>query len=443
MKKLLFIFIFITSICYAQDFSEPVNISVAGQDAFNAQLAIDSNNNIVAIWTRFDGTNNIIQSSTSSDQGANWSTPVNLSVAGQNAATPQLAIDSNNNIVAIWQRSNGTNNIIQSSTSTDQGSSWSTPVDLSVAGQNAATPQLAIDSNNNIVAIWFRSNGTNMIIQSSTSTDQGANWSTPVNLSEAGQHAANPQLAIDSNNNIVAIWYRSNGTNNIIQSSTSTDQGANWSTPVNLSVAGQDAATPQLAIDSNNNIVAIWQRSNGTNMIIQSSTSTDQGANWSTPVNLSVAGQNASNPQLAIDSNNNIVAIWQRSDGTNTIIQSSTSTDQGANWSTPVNLSEAGQDAEIPQLAIDSNNNIVAIWDRFDGTNYIIQSSTSTDQGANWSTPDNLSEAGQSAGESQIAIDSNNNIVAIWTRSDGANFIIQSSTNAKLIFLFKNLFLIR
>jgi hypothetical protein len=64
MKKLLFIFIFITSICYAQDFSDPVNISVAGQDAFTPQLVIDSNNNIVAIWYRSNGTNTIIQSST-------------------------------------------------------------------------------------------------------------------------------------------------------------------------------------------------------------------------------------------------------------------------------------------------------------------------------------------------------------------------------------------
>jgi hypothetical protein len=442
MKKLLFIFIFFTSICYAQDFSEPVNISVAGQDAFGAQLAIDSNNNIVAIWIRFNGGDFIIQSSTSTDQGDSWSTPVNLSVVALSASNPQLAIDSNNNIVAIWQRSDGPDTIIQSSTSTDQGSSWSTPVDLSEVGQDAGDPQLAIDSNNNIVAIWQRSDGANMIIQSSTSTDQGSSWSTPVDLSEVGQDAGDPQLAIDSNNNIVAIWQRSDGANTIIQSSTSTDQGSSWSTPVDLSTATQDAAKPQLAIDSNNNIVAIWQRSDGTNTIIQSSTSTDQGSSWSTPVDLSEAGQDADNPQLAIDSNNNIVAIWYRSDGTNTIIQSSTSTDQGANWSTPVNLSEAGQDALDPQLAIDSNNNVYAIWYRSNGTNTIIQSSTSTDQGANWSTPDNLSEAGQDAGGSQIAIGSNI-IAAIWTRFDGVNFIIQSSSSTISLFSFKNLFFIR
>jgi hypothetical protein len=442
MKKLLFIFIFITSLSYAQDFSEPVNISVAGQSASSPHLAIDSNNNVFAIWYRSDGLNYIIQSSTSIDQGVSWSTPVNLSEVGQDAFDPQLAIDSNNNIVAIWQVSDGANNIIQSSTSTDQGANWSTPVNLSEVGQSAFNPQLAIDSNNNIVAIWTRLDGANYIIQSSTSTDQGANWSTPVNVSEAGQNADLSRLAIDSNNNIVAIWQVLIGVNSRIQSSTSQDQGSSWSTPVNLSEAGQNAEAHQLAIDSNNNIVAIWSRFDGANYIIQSSTSQDQGSSWSTPFDISESGQTAETPQLAIDSNNNnIVAIWSRFDGANYIIQSSTSQDQGSSWSIPVDISLAGKNGETPQLAIDSNNNIVAIWRGPDGINYRIQSSTSTDQGANWSDPVYLSEAGQNAASPQLAIGSSNGVVTVWYRSDGSNNIIQISN--KLFFLFKNLILIR
>jgi hypothetical protein len=36
-------------------------------------------------------------------------------------------------------------------------------------------------------------------------------------------------------------------------------------------------------------------------------------------------------------------------------------------------LSGAGQDAFAPQVAVDSGGNAVAVWRRFDGTNFRVQ----------------------------------------------------------------------
>jgi hypothetical protein len=426
MKKIFLIFMFISSVCYAQSsWSTPIDLSAAGQAADNSQLAIDGNNKVIAVWTIFNGTNFIIQSSTSADPASSWSAPVDIS-AGE-SVNPQLAIDGNNNVISVWTRFDGTNLRIQSSASADSGSTWSAPVNLSAAGQDANLPQLAIDGNNNVIAVWQRSDGTKTIIQSSTSADSGSSWSAPVNLSAAGQNAALPQLAIDGNNNVIAVWQRSDGTNTIIQSSTSADSGSTWSAPADISDAGGNAVNPQLAIDGNNNVIAVWRRFDGTNTRIQSSTSADSGSTWSTPLDLSDAGQDADQPQLAIDGNNNVIAVWQRSDGTNTIIQSSTSADSGSSWSTRLDLSAAGQDAATPQLAIDGNNNVIAVWQRSDGTNTIIQSSTSADPASTWSTPIDLSAAGGAAINPQLAIDGNNNVIAVWTRFDGTSNIIQSS----------------
>ena len=46
--------------------------------------------------------------------------------------------------------------------------SWSTPVDLSENTQNAAQPQIVAAPNNTLTAIWRRSNGSEDIIQSSS-----------------------------------------------------------------------------------------------------------------------------------------------------------------------------------------------------------------------------------------------------------------------------------
>jgi hypothetical protein len=93
-----------------------------------------------------------------------------------------------------------------------------TPVDVSAAGGNAGFPQVAVDANGLATAVWFRFNGANWIIQSSTSLN-GAAWTAPVNLSVSGQTAPYPQVVLDSNGFATAVWQRNDGTTNVIQSS--------------------------------------------------------------------------------------------------------------------------------------------------------------------------------------------------------------------------------
>jgi len=241
-----------------------------------------------------------------------WDAPITISTAGENAFDPQLVTDGTT-ITATWRRFDGTNFLVQTSSSTDGGTTWSEPVNLSTAGQDAFDPQLVTDGTT-ITATWRRFDGTNEIIQTSSSTDGGTTWSEPVNLSTAGQDAFEPQLVTDGTT-ITATWTRFDGTNFLVQTSSSTDGGTTWSEPVNLSTAGQDAFGPQLVTDGTT-ITATWTRSDGTNFLVQTSSSTDGGTTWSEPVNLSTAGQDASGPQLVTDGTT-ITATWTRFDGGN------------------------------------------------------------------------------------------------------------------------------
>src|SRR5262245_45110046 len=74
-----------------------------------------------------------------------WLAPVNLSEAGQGAFAPQVASDAQGDAVAVWQRFNGSNEIIQAATK-PAGGSWQAPVNLSDAGQSAFAPQVASDA---------------------------------------------------------------------------------------------------------------------------------------------------------------------------------------------------------------------------------------------------------------------------------------------------------
>jgi hypothetical protein len=399
----------------------PVDLSAAGQNAsFRPQVAVDGQGNAVAVWFRFDGTSLIVQAA-ARPAGGVWQAPINLSAAGQDARGNAVAMDARGNAVAVWTRSNGTNDIVQAA-ARPAGGAWQTPVDLSAAGQNAGDPVAAVNAQGNAVAVWNRSNGTNDIVQAAA-RPAGRAWQTPVDLSAAGQNAVAWQVAVDSQGDAVAVWTRSNGTNTIVQAAVRLHDV----TPVDLSGTGQDASDPQVAIDSQGDAVAVWNRSNGTNDIVQAAARPAAGA-WQAPINLSATGQNASDPQVTVDSQGNAVAVWNRSNGTNDIVQAAARPAAGA-WQAPINLSATGQNASDPQVAINAQGNAVAVWTRFNGTNDVVQAAARSAAGA-WQAPINLSAAGQNALAPQVGIDGQGDAVAVWIRSNGINDIVQAAARS-------------
>jgi hypothetical protein len=97
----------------------------------------------------------------------------------------------------------------------------------------------------------------------------------------------------------------------------------------------------------------------------------------------------------------------------------------GAGWTAPKELSAAGQTSLEPQIAVDSSGVVTAVWERYDGSNYIVQASRFS--GGSWQSPVDLSAAGQNAYRPQLAVDSSGVVTAVWERSDGSNWIIQAS----------------
>jgi hypothetical protein len=142
-----------------------VDLSATGEAANDPQVTVSSTGLATAVWERYDGSRYIIQSSTS-QSGGTWSAPVNLSASGRDASGAQLTVSSTGFATAVWRRYDGSNDIIQSSTS-QSGGAWTTPADLSATGGNAAEPQITVSSTGLATAIWSRYGGSNDFIQSS------------------------------------------------------------------------------------------------------------------------------------------------------------------------------------------------------------------------------------------------------------------------------------
>ncbi|MBN8870981.1 MAG: hypothetical protein J0H66_13965 [Solirubrobacterales bacterium] len=170
-----------------------------------------------------------------------WLPAVDLSAAGQNSDQPQVAFGDDGTAIAVWVRNDGTSNIVQAAIR-PPGGAFGAGVDLSQAGENAGSPQVAFAPNGTATVIWSRLNGTHYIVQAATRPPGGA-FGNPVDLSATGQSALNAQIAVAADGTATVVWWRSDGTNRIIQAATRPPGGA-FGDPVALSAAGQTAYSP-------------------------------------------------------------------------------------------------------------------------------------------------------------------------------------------------------
>ena len=297
-----------------------------------------------------------------------WLLPAtDLSASGEEVDDPQIAAGSDGTATAVWQRYDGSNYIIQAATR-PPGGSFAPTVDISVAGEDAYYPQVAVGPDGTATAVWERYDGSNYIIQAAT-RPPGGSFGTPVNLSGG----VNSQVAVGPDGTATAVWERDDGSNTIIQAATR-PPGGPFADPNQLSVAGRSAFSPQIAVGPDGTATAVWRRSDGTNQIIQAATR-PPGGSFAEAVQLSVAGEDADDPQVAVGPDGTATAVWERYDGSNTIIQAATRP-PGGSFGTPVDLSAIGENADLPRIATGPDGTATAVWERYDGSNDIIQSAS-------------------------------------------------------------------
>ncbi|HWH19401.1 MAG TPA: PKD domain-containing protein [Solirubrobacterales bacterium] len=395
----------------------PGDISGAGHEAYEPQVAMNADGDSVAVWWVYDGSY-VVQAATR-PAGGSWSVPVDLSVAGHDSPLPQVAIDAAGGAVAVWRQYGGTDEVIQAATLA-AGGAWSAPVDLSEPAMYAYEPQVAIDPAGDAVAIWSVYDGASDVVESRT-MPAGGTWRAPVQITADGDDADGPQIAINPAGETVAVWYRANGTNDVVQSASGSVDGP-WGPITELSLAGQNAWEPQVAIDPAGEAVATWDGFDGSDYIAQTA-SKGAGEPWGVPTDLSTPGADTYESQVAIDPAGEAVAVWWRIAPGENVVQAASRSAAGS-WKPSVDLSIAGEAALGPRVAIDPAGDAVAIWERAEVTNHFVETATRT--GGDWGTPTEISTVSHDSDRPQIAVDAGGDAVATWGHYDGHSYTVQA-----------------
>ena len=168
------------------------------------------------------GSNDIVQAATLPAGGA-WQMPVDLSEAGLDAGSPDVALDPQGDAVVTWSAATsaivGSHSAVMQAAVRLAGGAWQAPVDISVAGQEVDDPQfepkVAIDPQGNAIAVWEGLDGEDQVIQSAVRPTASGDWQAPVDLSASEMRANAAQIAIDSQGNAVSVWALGNGSSGI------------------------------------------------------------------------------------------------------------------------------------------------------------------------------------------------------------------------------------
>ncbi|MGH2978537.1 MAG: hypothetical protein ACRDLQ_02730 [Solirubrobacterales bacterium] len=201
-------------------FLSPIDISDAGEDAFEPQVAVDPSGNEHHVWTRFDGANTRIQYRFR-DQIGSFSAVQTLSAAGQDASQPAMDVNAAGDVVAVWTRSDGSHLRVEAAVRPAGGPFGGTQI-VSVAGQATDQPRVSIDDSGRAVAAWVSydvgTGGTGRI-QAAVRPPSGS-FGAAQTISDEGQVTVDPQVesgpAVDTN--AVVVWSRSDGSTLRVQS---------------------------------------------------------------------------------------------------------------------------------------------------------------------------------------------------------------------------------
>src|SRR3954464_12567208 len=140
---------------------------------------------------------------------------------------------------------------------------------------------------------------------------------------------------------------------------------ARWSPVQVLSAPGEDATSPAVAVSSRGEVITAWQRSDETHDRIEVAIRRP-GGDFEGPVMLSPPGSDAGLPKIAIDARGDALAVWERSDGTRSLVEGALRP-QGLPFGPPRTLSGGSADAFEPQLGA-SDGSFLVCWYRSDGT---------------------------------------------------------------------------
>ncbi len=240
----------------------------------------------ILVWTHDDGSKPLMEAQEiyfSRYDGSSWSTPTGITNDSLQDFYANVAVDQNGQIVAVWQRNKNQQaadaqlnaaytNGFEIATSVWNGSSWSQPALLTDDNAFDLDPTLVRGTDGQLLAVW-RKNSAGELLSDAANPDQlmfalwnGSSWSQPAAIidSVVGMLGLAPAR---HNDTTMSLVYSQDMDGDY---STSEDQelfqvawnGSSWGSPVRLTTDTLPDNSPSLFYTSDGQPQLVWTKGN-------------------------------------------------------------------------------------------------------------------------------------------------------------------------------------
>jgi Glycosyl hydrolase family 26 len=412
----------------AADAPAAANLSNAAEMAGGPDLDVGADGTATAVWSAKSGGEFRVFARRIAADGGRGAVQ-QLSAPGGDALAPQVAVAPDGTAVVAWTRWDGANFRIQERRLTPGGAPEEATRTLSGSGQDAADPQVDVAPDGTATVVWRRFDGFHPLVQVRRIAPDGTSEEASQRLSESGQDAVEPDVAVGPDGTATVVWSRYDGANSVVQERRVEPAGT-LAAAATLSAAGQNAIDPQVELGPGGGATVVWTRFDGVNWAIQGQRLAATGAVAGAVLGLSASGRSAAEPQLVVGSDGVATVVWDRYDGSNFIVQARRIDTAGTLLAGPVSLSVSGRDAADPYVTAAPKGGATVVWSRYDGANWIVQRRDLAADGTPGSTA-NLSAAGRGAGDAVAAWSEDGTLAMVWRRFAGAGDVVQANTVPK------------
>jgi len=285
---------------------------------------------------------------------------------------PAIAADGSGHLYAAFQAYVDAKQVpdIYCAVSTNGGATWTAPKDISNTPGVSGHPDIAVEKNGAIDVVW---NDNSVDVKSpdiffARSTDQGKTWTTPLDISNTSGVSAEPALALGADDSIHVVWTdTSTGEKDRdIYYACSRDSGKKFAKDpllpaIDISNTPGSSSEPTIAVAASGVIHVAWTDTTPDESHPDIYYVRGEKDSWTKSINVSNSKLISSHPALACDKENVFLA-WSdnslKEDAAEIWLAIASKSDKFAE---PVNLSET-KGASIEPAAAASNGRLAVVW---------------------------------------------------------------------------------
>jgi hypothetical protein len=366
-KKILFIGFLVLGFAItsldAQTWSKLKRLTWNSGRSWDVSIAIRSGDDLHLVWQDSStpySTHEILYKR-STDGGTSWSSTRRLTWTHSNSFNPAIAADSANNIYIAWEQYIPGDFEICYKKSTNGGNTWSGDKRLTWTSEDSFSPSVAVNSANHIYIVWSDLTAGNREIFFKKSTNGGNSWSGK-RLSWSSGWAETPNMVVDSYDDIHVVWSEDTPGNGELYYKKSTNSGANWTATKRLTWTSGNSYCPAIAADSSDVLHVAWQDEVGGVETIFYKKSTNSGATWIGTKRLTWGANISLDPAITSDSVNRVHVIWRKEISSKWYSFYRRGNAAGV-WGSTKRLTWNSNFIIYPDIAIDSADKIHAVWE--------------------------------------------------------------------------------